>query len=475
MLVLIIHYIYSMKQQSLLILLLLVSFASLALINLNAPDNYSEPVIPAYITKDNIPESNKIDDRAATLGRVLFYDKQLSRNGTISCASCHKQEFAFSDTAVFSRGLDGGLTGRHSMRLVNIRYADDSFFFWDRRAASLEIQSTMPIQDHVEMGFSGISGDPDLDSLLRRMAGIDYYPLLFDFAFGSPDITEQKMQKALAQFVRSIVSFDSRFDEGRAIVGNNNMPFPNFTPQENQGKMLFLAPPAQGGGGCQGCHRAPEFDIDPNSGNNGVTSFRPGTTTPDFNTTRSPSLRDLFRPDGILNGPMMHNGHFRNFREVIDHYNNISPQPTNPRLDPRLRGPQGSGQQLNFTDAQKEALEAFMRTLSGQNLYTDPKWSNPFNENGELDIIPLSTSVAEISSDPQIKVWPNPVTDFVQVQLPEGDFTLKLYQLDGKLLQTQKGQNLINLNLRDLHSGIYLLQTHSNSSSRIHTRKIVKK
>ncbi len=463
-----------MKRQSLLILLILVSFASLALINLNAPDNYSEPDIPNYILKDNMPESNRIDDRVATLGRVLFYDKQLSRNGTISCASCHRQEFAFGDTAVFSRGLVGELTGRHSMRLANIRFADDSLFFWDRRAASLEIQSTMPIQDHVEMGFSGFSGDPGMDSLLKRLEGVDYYPMLFEYAFGDEEISEFRMQKALAQFVRSIVSFDSRFDEGRAITGNNMMPFPNFTPQENQGKMLFFAPPAMGGGGCQGCHRAPEFDIDPNTGNNGVIAFIPGTTNPDFNNTRSPSLRDLYRPDGVLNGPMMHTGHFRNFREVIDHYNNIIPQPFNPRLDPRLRGPQGAGQQLNFTVAQKEALEAFMRTLSGQNLYTDLKWSNPFNENDELDIIPLSTAVSETNPELDIKIWPNPVTDLVHVQLPEGDHTLKLFQLDGKLLQTQKGQNLIGLNIQDLPKGIYLLQIRSSYNTRVFVRKIIK-
>jgi len=96
---------------------------------------------------------------SATLGRVLFYDKQLSANGAIACASCHKQEFAFSDTAQQSVGLNGGLTGRHSMRLVNSRFADEVRFFWDERASSLEDQTTQPIQDHVEMGFSGENGN----------------------------------------------------------------------------------------------------------------------------------------------------------------------------------------------------------------------------------------------------------------------------------------------------------------------------
>src|SRR5690606_26634194 len=163
-------------------------------------------------------------------------------------ASCHQQQFAFSDTAKLSIGLNGGLTGRHSMRLINSRFADEVKFFWDERATSLEDQTTRPIQDHIEMGFSGTNGQPDLDSLIRKLNRMDYYNILFEFAFGNDEITEAKMQSALAQFVRSIQSFDSKFDAGRAAAASDNVQFANFTQQENQGKMLFLMPPPMGAG-----------------------------------------------------------------------------------------------------------------------------------------------------------------------------------------------------------------------------------
>src|SRR5690606_29167081 len=112
-------------------------------------------------------------------------------------------------------------------------------------------------------------------------------------------------------------------DEGRASVANDNDNFPNFTTQENQGKQLFLNPPAAGGAGCNGCHRSPEFDIDPLSDNNGVIKVAGNPDSIDVNNTRAPSLRDLFRPDGNLNGPLMHNGVFTNLIGVIDHYNDV--------------------------------------------------------------------------------------------------------------------------------------------------------
>jgi cytochrome c peroxidase len=164
-------------------------------------------------------------------------------------------------------------------------------------------------------------------------------------------------------------------------VPNDNAPFPNFSAQENLGKQLFLAPPAfdangiriGGGAGCQGCHRAPEFDIDPNSRNNGVIAAMGGGT--DLANTRSPSLRDLVNTNGMPNGPFMHTGFFRNLDAVINHYNLVPADNSN--LDPKLR-PNGRPQQLRLTDAVKQALVAFLQTLSGRNLYTDVKWSDPF-------------------------------------------------------------------------------------------------
>jgi len=348
------------------------------------PYSYSSQA-PAYIQKDN-RGGIAIDDKKATLGRVLFYDKALSDNQTIACASCHQQQFAFSDTAQRSIGLNGGLTGRHSMRLVNNRFAIEQHMFWDERAADLEAQVVQPIQDHIEMGFSGTNGQPGVSVLVDRLQNTDYYRELFAWAFdGDSTVTLGKMGLALTDFVNSIESFDTKFDDGFTTIATLNQPFQNFTAQENQGKALFLAPPnvdingirTGGGAGCAGCHQPPEFDIDPNSRNNGVDHVAGDPASADFTNTRSPSLRDVIGPNGQPNGPMMHTGDFIEFQTVIEHYNEVIPDVNNNTLDLRLRrGP--NRLQLELTANERAALEAFVKTLTGSNLYTDTRWSNPF-------------------------------------------------------------------------------------------------
>ena len=338
-------------------------------IDLNSLPNYANQDRPNYIQKDNT-ENNPITNRGAILGRVLFYDKNLSIDNSISCASCHQQSTAFSDTRTLSQGVQGGITGRHSMRLVNSRFANEPRFFWDERAATLEEQVTQPIQDHAEMGFSGEDGRPGFQALVTKLEGINYYQELFNFVYGDSQINEERMQDALAQFIRSIQSFDSRFDQGRQQVNNNNTPFPNFTDQENLGKQLFLN--NNGGAGCQRCHRAPEFDIDPNSDNNGIVGIAGNNGGIDVNNTRSPSLRDLVNANGQLNGPMMHNGSLTSLEAVVNHYNQIPDIQGNNNLDRRLRG------NLQLSQEERTALVAFLRTLSGENIYSDPKWSDPF-------------------------------------------------------------------------------------------------
>jgi cytochrome c peroxidase len=351
-------------------------------IDLNNPSNYANQEKPAYITKDNTA-GNPITDKGATLGRVLFYDTNLSTNNTISCSSCHIQANAFGDVAIASDGVNGTTT-RHSMRLVNSRFSVENKFFWDERAATLEFQTTQPIQNHTEMGFSGTSGDQNISALITKLQNTSYYKELFKYAFGSEEITENKIQLALAQFVRSIQSFDSKYDAGRALVANDNQPFTNFTAQENQGKNLFITPPVfnatgsrtSGGVGCAGCHAAPEFDIDPNTKNNGIIGVLNATGI-DITNTRAPSLRNLVKTDGTTNGPMMHTGNLASLQTIIGHYGKINLAPGNTNLDPRL-APNGFGQQLNLTAPEVDALVAFLKTLSGTNVYVDAKWSSPF-------------------------------------------------------------------------------------------------
>lgn len=326
-------------------------------IDLNTLLNYSFQPIPAYITQDNTPGFNSITDETATLGRVLFYDKNLSSSSTVSCSSCHKQALAFGDSGSQSVGHNGGLTSRHSPRLSSARFSEEERFFWDERASSLEVQSTMPIQDHIEMGFSGSNGDPDMDSLINKIDGLYYYDELFNLAFGDPTITEQRMQDALAQFVRSMQSFDTKYDVGRAQVSNENAPFPNFTTEENNGKSLYMSNAQTG---CNRCHRAPEFDIDPNSKNNGIIGVAGSPGSVDLTNERSPSLRDIANANGVENGPFMHDGSLATLMDVIEHYNEIPNNPANTNLDNRLNG---NGGNLNLSTSEKAELLAFLHTL----------------------------------------------------------------------------------------------------------------
>lgn len=369
------------------------AYAGDGVLDLTQLANYANQPIPNHITRNNTTAGNAITDRGATLGRVLFHDKRLSRDNTVSCSSCHAQSRAFGDSATASTGVSGA-TGRHSMRLVNARFANEVRFFWDERATTLENQTSQPIRNHVEMGFSGSSGDPAFADLVSRLTAIDDYRVLFAMAFGDATITETRIQQSLAQFVRSIQSFDSRYDTGRALVANDAANFPNFTAQENTGKQLFLAPPGgpQGGAGCAGCHRPPEFDIDPNTLNNGVITQIGGGT--DLTNTRSPSLRDLLAPGGQPNGPMMHDGSLTTVSRVINHYNAIPGN--NANLDPRLQRPGGQVQNLNLTQFQKDALAAFLATLTGSNVYTDVKWSDPFDAQNQITLIVLPPEAVEI-------------------------------------------------------------------------------
>ncbi len=450
--------------------------------------NYANQETPEYITKDNTG-SNIITDEGATLGRVLFYDKSLSSNNTIACASCHIQEFAFGDTSLVSIGVNG-TTGRHSMRLVNNRFMDEEKYFWDERAANLEKQATMPIMDHVEMGYSGTNGDADFNDLIEKLETLPYYQDLFYTAFGETQITENKIQLALAQFVRSIQSFDAPYDVGRTQVDNDLTPFPNFNNQQNNGKNLFISPAEfnnqglriGGGLGCAGCHRPPEFDIVPDSKSNGVV-FTPGNTMPnggvDTLVFKSPSLRDVVNQDGQLNGQLMHTANFVNLMNVLNHYDriNLFPQVQGiaDAIDDRLL-PNGFPQDLDMTNQEKNQVIAFLGTLTGSNIYTDEKWSNPFDENGDLEIInsPLPTSNEEIEQA-DINLYPNPVQHTLYLTGELINTKIEIYNLFGKRIYSAYSQNNeFNVALNDIETGMYVLLIKDKSNKVLKSIKINK-
>jgi cytochrome c peroxidase len=336
--------------------------------------NYSAPDQPAYFDEsvaalDNSPAANPIDDRAATLGRVLFYDLRLSTNDRASCATCHQQKFGFTDPMRFSNGISGAATTDfHAMRLGNLRYWQPGTMFWDRRAATAEAQASQPFHSLVELGWGGAAGD--FDDLIAKMGGISYYPELFDWAFGDPGITEPRIQQALAQFVRAMVSSSSRWDEGYARVFAAGAPdraldrdLPNFTAQENRGRHLFMTGVAQGGAGCSSCHLPPTFALAADSRSNGLD---PGETR----LFKAPSLRSAG-----LTGPYMHDGRFTTLSEVIAFYDRGIQ--AGPALDPRL-SQGGVPQRLNLSATDRAALEAFLLTLNDTALVADPRFSDPF-------------------------------------------------------------------------------------------------
>jgi cytochrome c peroxidase len=343
-------------------------------ININAPDNYAHPALPAYydakvLGTRNTPADNPVTDKGATLGRVLFHDRSLSVNNTVSCATCHQQTNGFAPLTPVSKGFLGVAGTMHAMRLGNVAFYRGNAMFWDKRAPTLEAQATQPIQNAIEMGYDSANGG--MAALIARMQSLPYYPELFTAVYGDPTITQDRMARALSQYMRSMVSTGSRWDLGYAKVFNAalpdrglSLPVPGFTAQENRGKDLFLRPRAEGGAGCAGCHRPPTFALEPDSKSNGL----------DFGETRifkSASLKNIAR-----GRPMMHDGRFTTFEQVIAHYNlGIK---DGPALDPRLRSRQGSPAILNLPPSDLASLAAFLGTLDDQVLRADPRFLSPF-------------------------------------------------------------------------------------------------
>lgn len=340
------------------------------------PANYATPTVPPIffqppiVGSDTTPVNNPITNNGGTLGRSLFYDKRLSLNHTIACASCHQPAAGFSDPRKFSVGFAGGLTGRNSMGLTNARWYQRIKFFWDERAATLEDQVLQPIQNSVEMGMT-------LPALVTRLSAEPYYATLFTNAFGDATVTSDRISKALAQFVRSISSSNTKFDAGRAPGVN----FSNFTAQENEGRNIFNTPNL---GGCAACHGTDNFSPGANINNNGLEN--PYIDKGVGEVTGLPQHEGLFKVPSLRNieltGPYMHDGRFATLEEVVEFYN--SSVVNHPNLSPPLRNPPnapnpGQPRRLNLTVSQKAALVAFMKTLTDTGVRTDPRWQDPFN------------------------------------------------------------------------------------------------
>jgi cytochrome c peroxidase len=328
--------------------------------SLDLPAHFRTPAARRF---DNTPADNPVTDHGATLGRVLFYDTRLSANNTIACGSCHEQQHAFAVAQRFSKGFEGKLLDRNAMSLVDLRYSPRGRFFWDERARSLEEQVLVPIQGKSEMG-------QDLTKLVEILARDEHYPELFRKAFGDSEITAAGIARALPQFLRALVSYQSKYDECRAKARSVRDDFEGFTAEENRGKSLFLRE-------CASCHLPAGQDAHFFTNrplNNGLDADYKNSDGGVGDITLNGSEIGLFKSPSLRNvehtAPYMHDGRLATLEAVIDHYSrNVKPHPN---LDGRLR------RRLDFNENEKAALVAFLKTLSDQKFLTDPKFSDPF-------------------------------------------------------------------------------------------------
>ena len=334
------------------------------------PYRYANVALPAHFTQpgrkdDNTPPDNPLSDDGATLGRVLFYDKRLSANNTTSCASCHVQAHAFADPKPFSRGFHGAVTDRRAMPLVNLRYYQRARFFWDERAGNLEEMVLLPVQSRIEMG-------QDLSQVVDTIARDATYPALFARAFGDRQVTEQRIGKALAQFVRSIVSYQSRYDEGRARAESAQADFDTFTRVENRGKALFLR-------NCGTCHMKDDNEhflvpAPANTGLRGKDAKADGGVGDVTLRAAGPRLVQVPLPPQRRGHRAVRSR--RTLRDARRADRSLQRQ-CDSRSERRLHD---SGGAVQLHRSEKAALIAFLRTLTDRTFLTDPRYSSPFVE-----------------------------------------------------------------------------------------------
>ena len=327
------------------------------------------PIAPIQLNKAN---------HTATLGRVLFYDELLSRNGTVSCGSCHVQTAGFAHNEALSEGFDGQTGTRNSLALgttamgLTTSYGGSTEgealagFSWDDSVHSMEEQTQAAIENPSEMGMT-------MEDMVDRVKSIAYYDILFRKAFGENEINEENLLNAITQFVNAISSNESRFDEGMNQTLNVNEDFANYTASENLGKTLYNT-------NCASCHGAKHDFTVKAVANNGLdqvyTDQGKGAKTgnsSDMAIFKVPFLRNIG-----LSGPYMHDGRFASLEEVVDFYSENVKEHLN--LSPELRESNGQVKKMNFTEVQKTALVAYMETLTDQEMIKDEKFSIPFGE-----------------------------------------------------------------------------------------------
>lgn len=332
-------------------------------------------VFPKYYNSRSL----SFDSDLATLGRVMFYDKNLSEDRTISCASCHKQELAFADDLAFSEGVSNRITSRNSLALGSVfnfaEYYGDAAqgripFFWDNRVSTVQEQSRQTFANEREMNMP-------MHKVMERVEEADYYQVLFKETFGDSKVTEDRILDAVSEFVNSMSSYRSKYDQELDKHYENSFnlqniegaDFSGFTTVENLGKDLYVSK-------CGNCHGRINGFPGVVKANNGLDMAYEDqgigeiTGSIDNGVFKVPTLRNI-----ALTAPYMHDGRFATLEEVVDHYSNGVQN--HPNLSSELKQG-GQAKAFNFTQEEKDALIAFLNTFTDEVMLTDVKYSDPF-------------------------------------------------------------------------------------------------
>lgn len=397
-------------------------------------DYLVEVSIPVYygtnsiIILDTIIFDDNITDAGATLGRVLFYDELLSANENLSCATCHKQEFSFAENTAFSEGVNVA-TGRNSMHLNDLGWSNNYAFFWDMSQSDLKDMISLPLTNPNEIGLN------DMSALIAKMEATDYYGPLFEEAFGNSSITQERIQDALAQFVSSLHTLNSKFD--RAHRGETE-----FTIREEKGETLFRA-------NCATCHwqgtpktiverEYPEgIKFKKSSFTNGYWGEEDqgaGVWDDDMrNHFKVPTLRNL-----KYTAPYLHDGRLETLEEVMDHY----------------------AAKFSLTTEEVEALLDFMDTFNDNSFVSEVKWSDPF---GIINAV--SDPIAGVE---EVHIFPNPSNGFTNIVFDNPsaqNVAAYLINMEGRIVrQFSSHKNGFHTDVSQLAAGTYLVRIESGSS-----------
>jgi cytochrome c peroxidase len=325
------------------------------------PDDFRRSSLDRAPLWDTQPAGNRTTDAGAALGRVLFHDRRLSITNTVACASCHQRAHGFASPQRFNAGVIGVPLTRNTMALANARYNTHGAWFQDTRAASLQEVARQALTRPDEMGQA-------LPALETKLQATAFYAPLFTAAFGTPQIDADRILRALEQYVQALISYRTRYDA--ACDATDGVPkdcAAGLDAQQARGWQIFTDSSTHFA--CVHCHSLPS-GANVWLANNGL----------DAQFTDVGVGNGRFRPASLhniaLSAPYMHDGRFATLREVIDHYDHGLQDGAD--LDTLLRDADGKPVRLDLTEADKDALEAFLHTLTDQAMLSDPKFADPF-------------------------------------------------------------------------------------------------